>query len=790
MKTNTFYNPKNQYNESLASIPYVDKANSDLSQKINVLESSINNKIEDFRTINVKFINEDGKSWNNINDYFKSRLESATDNEIEQLKIELGQTVYIVPTNNNSYEEYICRNPKIISNSTLPEMIRLGTADSIIARVDDGSANSYGAVTLVHNLYKLDGWESFYENDLEGNIDTSKPKNGKAVAPIALKDFYDADIALGKRMDDAKSELEGQLSKLGTELRLFDESIDTRVSSIEKTINSDTTSGEISQQGTRLDVIEKAIGLNGCCSNCGSENCSCENNSNKCSIYCRLNDAEDDRQEHMNILQEHNERVTELEELTSSHTENISDLQAEDGLIRTLIEEETGRLENLINGNTVRIETVETDIESISTDLSAESARAIAAEDQIDKKLDEKIKKCEDADDIFRAEIGEKTLPADGTVWSEIKNIQSTIGIQDAPHEDTIWVRINNNKKELHDKIDAEISRSKEVDDDHGSRISDLERDIENIETEIGTKESTDINIWHSIHTEIKDRASADTELRNNIADALAGAKTYADELKTVTLSEAAADAEKKAAAAKDYADNAKDAAIAEATATAANDATIKADAAKTAAITTATENAKQYTDTSIEALKDLCNNYIDGEVEKLKGDTDNEIDSLSSTLSSTIDSKVSKERFDAYSENVETILETKAASDDLAKTDNKLITVEKDLEDISHELHHLTSQTQFAVRTSIPGEGTKIIQFYNLIGPDSNEWDLVRITSVVANNETIYPEIKYSGELTEEKNDNRQVTIKFEHGGSESLPVVLIVSAFKASEYRIIEID
>lgn len=900
MKTNTFYNPKNQYNELLASVPYVNAENSALDRKFTdeitrvneridaesksyeAADNAIHHKIDTFNTIKVKWINADrgDNKWSDIKDYFRSLLEPSASNPVdhEMLKVELGQTIYIIEgkDDTNTWEEWVClypdfeQNHEVYEGCNIPVMIRLGAVDSILATSD-----APGSVRLIHNLYKEEGWEKYFATDYEGNI-THKPVKGEAVAPCALKAFLDADKNIIKNLED-------EITARSDE----DKAINERLDRIEKEIEGSTVEDDLGFQGSRLDRIEAAIGINHQhCDNCGCEHdsCSCSDATNKCTIYCRLNDAEDDLQEHMNILEEHNERITNLEELTSSHTKNISDLQTEDGLIRTLIEEEAERLENLINGNTERIEMAVANIESVSTELSEESARAIAAEAQIDKKLDEKIKKCEDADDIFRAEIGEKTLPADGTVWSEIKNIQSAIGVQDAPHEDTIWVRINNNKKELYDKIDGEISRSKEVDEDHGSRISVLETDIENIETEIGTKESTDINIWHSIHTEIKDRASADTALSNDIANALVSAKTYADELKTVTLSEAAVDAEKKAAAAeanaissavadasekvekakeetinhtedftnnaiseatkslrteisdtedackeytdsvtglklneaKDYADNAKNAAIAEAIATAANDATTKA----TAAITTATENAKQYIDDEVEKLKDLCNDY-----------TDNKFANLSSTLSiditaakeeaintakadaaakkqeavneanenialakveliSAIDSKVSKETFDAYSQSVGAILETKASSNDLAKTDNKLTTVEKDLEDISHELHHLTSQTQFAVRTSIPGAGTKVIQFYNLIGPDSNEWDLVRITSVVANNEIIYPEIEYSGELTGEKNDNRQVTIKFEHGGVESLPVVLIVSAFKASEYRIIEID
>lgn len=911
MKTNTFYNPKNQYNELLASVKYVNAEDSALDKKFtdeiarvdgridteaesrDAADNAIHHKIDTFNTIKVKWINADrgDNKWSNIKDYFRSLLEptAATSVDHEALKVELGQTIYIIEGKDdaNTWEEWVCQYPNFDQNHEdyegckIPVMIRLGAVDSILATTD-----APGSVRLTHNLYNEEDWSKYFATDYEGNI-SHKPIKGEAVAPCALKAFIDADKSIAETLENEIIARKEAITAEETIRAEEDKSIKDRLDKIEEEIEGSTVQDDIGFQGSRLDRIEAAIGINHQhCDNCGCEHdsCSCSDATNKCTIYCRLNDAESDLQEHMNILEEHNERITNLEELTSAHTTDISNLQTEDGLIRTLIEEEAERLENLISGNTRRIETVETNIESISTELSEESARAKAAEAQIDKKLDEKIKKCEDADDAFRAEIGEKTLPADGTVWSEIKNIQSTIGVQDAPHEDTIWVRINNNKKELHDKIDGEISRSKEVDEDHGSRISVLETDIEDIETEIGTKGPTDIDIWYSIHTEINNRVSADKALSNDIADMLASAKTYADELKTVTLSEAAVDAEKKTAVAeanaissaaadasekvekakeetinyaedftnnaiseaaktlraeisdtkdtckeytdsvadlklneaKDYADNAKDAA----TATAANDATIKVEAAKTAAITTATENSKQYIDNEVEKLKDLCNDYTDNKTANLSSTLSRDITTAKEEaintakddaatkkqeaievanqnielakerLSSTIDSKVSNDVFESYSQRVETTLETKASSNDLAKTDNKLTTVEKDLEDISHELHHLTSQTQFAVRTSIPGAGVKTIQFYNLVGPASNEWDLIRITSVIANNETIYPEIEYSGELTDEKNDERKVEITFEHGGDENLPVTLIISAFKASEYRIIEID
>jgi hypothetical protein len=145
---------------------------------------------------------------------------------------------------------------------------------------------------------------------------------------------------------------------------------------------------------------------------------------------------------------------------------------------------------------------------------------------------------------------------------------------------------------------------------------------------------------------------------------------------------------------------------------------------------------------------------------------------------------------FQNITSNIETQLSSKASESDLSSTNLKVENLENNLENLSHGFQHINSQTQFAVRTSLPGKGSKVIQVYNLIGPASNEWDLVAITTVIANNDTIYPEITYSGNIDEGKNDNRTVSITFEHAGTENLPVTLIVSALKAIEEHIIEID
>lgn len=736
MKTNTFYNPKNQYNESLASIPYVDKANSDLSQKINFLESSINNKIEDFRTINVKFINEDGKSWNNINDYFKSRLESATDNEIEQLKIELGQTVYIVPSNNNSYEEYICRNPKIISNSTLPEMIRLGTADSIIARVDDGSANSYGAVTLVHNLYKSNGWESFYENDLEGNIDTSKPKNGKAVAPIALKDFYDADIELGERIDSlevnnsneieaAKLDFENQLSELETELKSYDDSIGRRVSLIEKAINSDTTSGEVSQQGTRLDIIEKAIGLNGCCSSCGNENCSCENNSNKCSIYCRLNDidqrlnsndendrsiqeqideinskllTDDKKEEIYDKLATNLESIESLEERTAIITEHTANLDELNGLdIGTRIT----TAENKISTNTSDIVGINDEIEDIKEGL----AKLGSSHSTLDNKIS----------------VQEATIVG---LDASVNNAQINLGNTSSRLEthilaaETLAIDTNN-------RLNSLEASSKE----NSKLIKDLQSKDTLIDEQIGELISASneySNNFKSLEKDIEDLREQDGQLNTSI-----------DEIKG-SLEEKIAE----------------------------NSGTIDTLIVKTDDIVNEIKELNRNTseiDTSIKRVDSLLAVKADNsEISRLETYVNNNFGNLPS-LVSVINLRSNN--------NVDKIYELDEKIQ--AEIDSR-----QDFIDKINDIEARNNFIQLLVHTELI-DGNKIINVPSLfVGGKSADWADIKIINSSINNENVYPEIKYEGEINNFI-DNRKISISL---GETTQQIDLIISAFKSA--------
>lgn len=826
MKTNTFYNPRNQFGELLASQPELadaknelndaikaeaderDKNDDEIRESLATTEDKLNTKIENLNTIKVKWINAErgDNKFSEIDDYFKSRLENATEEEIAELKIELGQTIYIIEGTDDAstYEEWVCRYPNVEINSTqLPEMIRLGAVDSILARVD-----SAGSVKLVHNLYDEEDWSKYFTTDYEGNV-THKPIKGQAVAPCALKAFVDRDNEIDSELtqeikdretsdNSIRTDVNAALEKLTSDYIAADKALGARLTSLEIEVGGSTVGDEVDKHDSRLDLIEAAIGMNHHnCANCGCDHSqcsthdSCSDATNKCTIYCRLNDAEGD-----------------LEELNT----NLGELDAK-------LDDEVTRLEDLINKEKAERELADSTIQDQIDELASSDSGLQEQIDSLKDDLDEEISLRIEKDDAIWSEIGKSANPDTGTIWGEIKQIQKGIGSQDAPYEDTIWERIKNNKDELDGEI-ADLIETDEsllkADEKQIGRIAILEEKLENVTTEIGTKLPTDINIWNSIHTEIAAREASDDQLSKDIEDALVEAKTYTDGLKVITLSEAAEYAQNKADAAKEAAivaaandatikaDAAEDAAIT----TAANDATIKADAAKEAAITTATENAKQYTDTA----KTECNDYTDTKIEllsltvttKISDAKQEAIDAAVEEVTDTIASKVDQSDFDTQVSTINTQLSSKADATQLdlkadatqlSEANNKIENLESDLGNLSHEFHHLTAQTQFVVRTKLPGNDSKTIDFYNLIGETSNEWNVVRITAVITEEdgkgyETIYPEIVYSGELTTDGNDNRKVEIRFEHGEGSELPVMLIVSTFKTSEEHIREID
>ena len=757
MKTNTFYNPKNQYNELLASVPYVNaedavlRAHSDEQdaqidakftaevERLDAEDKALHHKIETFNTIGIILIEE-----TSIDNHFSKKLDEMGE---EALKIELSRNIYIIKNDElpNTYEEYVYKyasdpNGEVITKENLPTMVRLGAVDSIMAYDD-----RLGSVQLVHNIYETfeklangdteaheELKDNFYEVNLDGEFLYHRPKKGKAVAPCALRSFYDADQeitdSLNLEVNARREAIEAEAAeRKASDVEIHEEldAHNTRLSHLEAEVEGKVSEVETEMgfSGSRLDRIEAAIGINHHhCENCGCEHhqCSCEDNKcscsdadNKCTIYCRLNDAEKDREEL-------NEAIFRLDERV---TDEVNRLDEADNNLRDSIEKETVARETADNN-------LQGEIDELSNELTAEIERATEKETKLDNSITAETAARENADDAIWTEIGDKTLAAEGTIWHEIKDIQDKIGTQDAPHEDTIWERINKNKTELSKEIADEVSRASEKErileksiEDESKRAAEAEKslqsDIEDIFTEIGAKSSTDVNIWKSIHDEISARIA------------------YVDEVAEITLEAAKADSTSKFNDAKEYTE----------------------------------EKAVETKDAAVKSSADYTDKEVSDKIAKAKLD-----------LSDQINTKVSSSEYNAKISEIESAIDVKASS-------SKVEEIENNLNAVSNELQLLTSQTQFAVHTVLPGNASKTISLPTLIGPTSNVWDLVQISSVVANNETIYPEIIYSGQIEDGKNDNRKVTITFEYGNDDLMEVVLIVSAFKASHYRIIEI-
>lgn len=407
MNTNTFYKPKNEFGELLASIPYVtDKTNetrAELKEVINnetfireaednnirtifkgeverldSCDKEIHNKIETFNTIKVKWINADRgeNKCSNIDEYFKSVLDenSIFYKSPEELRVELGQTIYIIEGKDDegesgeshkkhTYEEWVCLYPDLsITEDGLPIMIRLGAIDSILAR-----HNSPGSVKLVHNLYgESVDWSKYFELDYNGNLKHNEPIKGEAVAPCALRAFYDADqeiidsleMEVDSRRNEDKSireefntaitkltndyivadnqlhaDLETAVSTIKKDYTIADANLSERITTIEKELEGSEIENNVGIHGSRLDRIEAAIGINGYCMNCGKTECcchkdasnDCHNVDNMCTIYCRLHDVEGDTAENNEQIIANEERISMVEERLANIGNNITD---------------------------------------------------------------------------------------------------------------------------------------------------------------------------------------------------------------------------------------------------------------------------------------------------------------------------------------------------------------------------------------------------------------------------------------------------------------------------------
>ena len=604
--SNKFYKPKNEYGELLVGQPALDKAIEDykaadtkiindykeadkllkaeLIEKIDIADAGINatissletkleaadadikksiesldnkvvagdtaldNKIDTFKTITVKVIENDS-----IESYFQ-QVNQNKEMTLEELKVELGRTVYILKgsddniSGKNTYEEYVCINPEILDENGRPEMVRLGAVDSILARCEDPSKGSrMGSVELVHNLYTGDDevWGKYFTRDLEGKH-IEEPVPGKAVAPCTLRAFWkadedlrkaderiekeykEADEALKSTLESADAQIREEFKAADTQLKIDfeaadakltedinnlraeDTSLSDRINAIKTELMGTTEATDYS--GSRIDKIEEAIGISGC-PKCGREACDHDDpTKDQCTIYCRLNDIETDIQDLEGNINDEQERAIEREDEIETTLSNALTEENERAIAR----------ENEIEGALAKEIKRSTDKENeISEALTAEADRAVTRENEIENNLTSNLNA-----EINRAKAAENTLTTDlnaeitrSTSKDEnlelsIKGITDTIGTHDSSSTKTIWETIDDNFASSTALTESKFNEAKTLIDTN-SKV------IEDINNTIGSRGSSSTKtIWETIDANFTEN-NAFTENKFNEARVL-----------------------------------------------------------------------------------------------------------------------------------------------------------------------------------------------------------------------------------------------------------------------------
>ena len=629
--SNKFYKPKNEYGELLVGQPALDKAIADynaadnkiindykeadellkaeLIEKIDNADADINvtisnletkleaadteiresiqslddkvvagdteldNKIDTFKTITVKVIENDS-----VESYFQQVIQNK-EMTLEELKVELGRTVYILRgTDDNisgktTYEEFICINPEILDENGRPEMVRLGAVDSILARCEDSSKGSrMGSVELVHNLYTGDDevWGKYFTRNLEGNhID--EPVPGKAVAPCTLRAFWkadeelrNADIRIENEYKEADETLKSTLESADTQLRVDFEAADTelrtafeaadaqltedinnlkaedtslnnRIDAIKTELMGTTEAADYS--GSRIDKIEEAIGISGC-PKCGREACDHDDpTKDQCTIYCRLKDIETDIVDlEGNINDEQDRAIAREDEIENSLTEeNERAVASEDEIREALIVEvdrAVGRenvIESNLNVEVARAKAAET---VLTTNLNSEITRSTLKDEELTNSI-------EDINDT----IGTHDSSSTKTIWETIddnfaistelterkfaeaktnidinskaiEDINGTIGDRGSSSTKSVWETIDDNFTENNAFTEGKFNEAKGL-------INTNTGDITAIKSVIGDKNASTINtdtLWGSIKQSAKDISNNTTNIANNLA--------------------------------------------------------------------------------------------------------------------------------------------------------------------------------------------------------------------------------------------------------------------------------
>lgn len=903
MKTNTFYKPKNEYNELLASIPYVNSENKILEEKINVeaveraeadnairtdvnttlsqltsdyiaADNKLHTKIDTLNTIKVITIS----NVDSIDEYFDNRWDSFKpeniEEEIEKLKIELSQSIYLIKGKDDekTWEEYVCRSfSEVTTNRESLEMVRLGAVDSILARL-----NSYGSVKLVHNVYedfaKWEGdadeyWAQYHitKFDNEGK-EITVPVKGLALAPCSLKAFADTDNEIKIRLTaeeeareagdtSIRTDINAALTQITSDYIKADTDLDTRIQYLEKEIGGSQSNieNEIEIHDSRIDLIEAAIGMNHQhCDNCGCahdncsshDSCSCSDATNKCTIYCRLNDAEDDLQEHMNILEDHRECIEALEETTEKHTADISNLQAEDAGIRTLIGEEVTRLDDLINGNVNRLDGRIDEVQEKITENKGyieDVEKHLEEEETRSKSVDANLREDIDTEVEIRTELSDYVHHVLDTTVSN----HSTAINNNANAIDAHGIRITAAESKIGD-LQSNLSTTDKTVSEHYSQFS---AKISEFAAAIGTNTNAIANINNDIANRINDKLNSldvvDAEIisslsdletkvdrvNNDLNDRLATVEGDAIQSKinidknkadlTVLTSRIIVAEEKlgrheQAITANDTLIHQNSNAIGELSARlgdAENDITsnttridnseTKIHDAEQNIIAhneriTATEGTIALLDERVDTLE--INSATKESLQAVRsiaeGNSDSiiELNTKVSNLDTSTQSKINAEVVALNGRITDVSSDLSGTKKDLAATDIKVEDLEDELTDLTKHFNEVVDgQTQFIILTTLPASGLKEIQITDLFADEeseSSEWSIFSVNSVAVATDTgweiIYPEIEYLGSDETETNgtDKRFIKITFESEKEETLRVA--VSAFKKINARI----
>ena len=431
---NTFYKPKNEYGELLISekdaITIINNTAGDINNRIDSEVDELNGIISDTEKSLTEKINEAdlllNEKINDTNDQLNEKIDTVekqvTEHIIEvdekhsliieevlasegvdphehfRLTIEsdwetainegtlkefawrLAKTVFLVKNApikcectttcscDDTYEEFICINPTKITEGEKPRFTRLGAVDSILA-----TSKLPGSSMLVSDIYHTTDWDDFANN--------GKPVAGLSVAPIALRDFVHADTAISARLDARSEEIQKDI-----------DAINDNLSHIRTEL--DGTIAEDGISGSRIDIIERVIGINGCCDNkeeCSNKNhgVTCEYCEPDCNIFCKINDInirldDNDRndQELGAALEETNNNLDELSESTDARfTETHNTITALD-------ERHVQQVEEIYSTIDTKVEeinsTIETEVEKIYTSIEVTNKSLGSAHSRID----------------------------------------------------------------------------------------------------------------------------------------------------------------------------------------------------------------------------------------------------------------------------------------------------------------------------------------------------------------------------------------------------------------------